>query len=141
MNQIAVFSAESAIVAFEDKKGNQHFLSAEATLFKGGAALRALKDVALQTAANKAANGRYRSAADIIGVAFPKVAKAYATFMNIEPHASASTFALFIDKCETDEGGKNGFTAKQNDAKDLMRALRTIPALAKPANSGEVIDA
>lgn len=129
--EITVFSAASDTVVFMDKKERKFELSNEAALFKGGQALKALKDVALQSAGNKAASGRYRAAADIIAVAFPKQHKAFVQFLNCEPWANASKFALFIEKCEQAEAGKNGWTAKQLSARSLMAALRqAVPALA-----------
>lgn len=131
MNEITVFSTDTNTVVYMDKKERKFELSNEAALFKGGAALKALKDVALQVAGNKAANGRYRPAADILAVAFPKQYKAFTGFMNCEPWANASKFSLFIEKCEQAEAGKNGWTAKQQSARALMAALRqAVPALA-----------
>lgn len=132
MQEIAVFSTASTdTVVYMDKKERKFELSSEAALFKGGQALKALKDVALQVAGNKAASGRYRAAADILAVAFPKQHKAFVQFLNCEPWANATKFALFIEKCETAEPGKNGWTAKQQSARALMQAMRqAIPALA-----------
>lgn len=131
MNEITVFSTDTNTVVYMDKKERKFELSNEAALFKGGAALKALKDVALQVAGNKAANGRYRPAADILAVAFPKQYKAFTGFMNCEPWSNASKFSLFIEKCEQAEAGKNGWTAKQQSARALMAALRqAVPALA-----------
>ena len=131
MNDITVFSTDTNTVVYMDKKERKFELSNEAALFKGGAALKALKDVALQVAGNKAANGRYRPAADILAVAFPKQYKAFTGFMNCEPWANASKFSLFIEKCEQAEAGKNGWTAKQQSARALMAALRqAVPVLA-----------
>ncbi len=132
MNEISVFNADStSTVIFMDKKERKFELSNEAALFKGGAALRALKDVALQVAGNKAANGRYRPAADILAVSFPKEYKAFTGFLNCEPWANASKMALFIEKCEQAKPGKSGWSAKQLSARALMGALRqAVPALA-----------
>lgn len=132
MSQVAVFSASSSeTVVFMDKKERKFELSTEAALFKGGAALKALKDVALQVAGNKAAAGRYRAAADILAVAFPKQYKAFTAFLACEPWANASKMALFLEKCEQAEPGKNGWTAKQHAARELLNAMRRdIPALA-----------
>lgn len=135
MHDISVFSTESAsTVIYMDKKERKFELSNEAALFKGGAALKALKDVALQMAGNKAANGRYRPAADILAVAFPKEHKAFMGFLNCEPWANASKMALFIEKCEGAIPGKNGWTAKQASARLLMAAMRqAIPAFKREA--------
>lgn len=131
MNDVTIFNTDSSTVVYMDKKERKFELSNEAALFKGGAALKALKDHALLIAANKAANGRYRAAADILAVAFPKQHKAFVGFLNCEPWANASKLSLFIEKCEQAEPGKNGWTAKQQSARALMAAMREgIPALA-----------
>lgn len=142
MNEIAIFSSDnSATITFSDKKERKFTLAAEAALFKGGAALKELKDQALLSAANKAANGRYRAAADIIAVAFPKQYKAFVGFLNCEPWANAAKLSLFLEKCEQAEPGKNGWTAKQLSARHLMAAMRQgIPALATD-RSHHVIEA
>lgn len=135
MNDISVISADShSTVIYMDKKERRFELSAEAALFKGGAALKALKDVALQVAGNKAANGRYRAAADILAVAFPKEHKAFVGFLNCEPWANASKMCLFVEKCEVAKPGKSGWSAKQLSARALMSAMRdAIPALKSDA--------
>lgn len=132
MQEIAVFNSDTRdTVVFMDKKERKFELSNEAALFKGGQALKALKDVALQTAGNKAANGRYRAAADIIAVAFPKQHKAFVQFLNCEPWANASKLSLFIEKCEQADQPAKGWSAKQQAARALMSAMRRdIPALA-----------
>jgi len=141
MNEISVFSTDStSTVIYMDKKERRFELSNEAALFKGGQALKALKDVALQVAGNKAASGRYRAAADILAVAFPKQHKAFVGFLNCEPWANSSKMCLFIEKCEQAEPGKNGWTAKQQSARALMQAMRqAIPAL--KAETAQVIEA
>jgi hypothetical protein len=141
MNDISVFSTDStSTVVYVDKKERRFELSNEAALFKGGQALKALKDVALQVAGNKAASGRYRAAADILAVAFPKQHKAFVGFLNCEPWANSSKMCLFIEKCEQAEPGKNGWTAKQQSARALMQAMRqAIPAL--KADAAQVIEA
>ena len=135
MNDISVFSTESAsTVIYMDKKERKFELSNEAALFKGGAALQALKDFALRMAGEKAANGRYRPAADILAVAFPKEHKAFTAFLKCEPWANASKMCLFIEKCEGAIPGKNGWTAKQSAARLLMAAMRqAVPALKNDA--------
>ena len=132
MNEITLFNnADSSTVVFMDKKERKFELSNEAALFKGGAALKALKDQALFIAANKAANGRYRAAADILAVAFPKQHKAFVGFLNCEPWANASKLSLFIEKCEAADKPAKGWSAKQHSARALMAAMREgIPALA-----------
>lgn len=132
MQDIAVFNSDTReTIVYMDKKERKFELSNEAALFKGGQALKALKDVALQSAGNKAASGRYRAAADIIAVAFPKQHKAFVSFLNCEPWANASKMSLFIEKCEQAEPGVKGWTAKQSAARALISAMRRdIPALA-----------
>ena len=141
MNDISVFSTDStSTVVFMDKKERKFELSNEAALFKGGAALKALKDHALLIAANKAANGRYRAAADILAVAFPKQHKAFVGFLNCEPWANASKLSLFIEKCEAADVPAKGWSAKQHSARALMQAMREgIPAL--KADAPHVIEA
>lgn len=140
MNDISVFSNDTGLISWKDKKDRTFVLSNEAALFKGGAALKELKDVALQVAGNKAANGKYRAAADILAVAFPKEHKAFMGFIACEPWANASKMALFIEKCEGAIPGKNGWTAKQASARLLMAAMRqAIPAFKR--ESLETIEA
>jgi hypothetical protein len=141
MTQISVFSTDStSTVVYMDKKERSFELSTEAALFKGGAALKALKDVALQIAGNKAANGKYRAAADILAVAFPKQHKAFVSFLNCEPWANASKMSLFIEKCEAADVPAKGWSAKQQSARALMQAMRqAIPAL--KAETTQVIEA
>jgi hypothetical protein len=141
MTDLSVFNTESnATVIYMDKKERKFELSTEAALFKGGAALKALKDVALQIAGNKAAHGRYRPAADIMAVAFPKEYKAFTGFLNCEPWANASKMCLFIEKCEQATPGKNGWTAKQHSARALMSAMRECIDAFK-SDAGQVIEA
>jgi hypothetical protein len=141
MNDISVFSTDStSTVVYMDKKERKFELSNEAALFKGGAALKALKDVALQVAGNKAASGRYRAAADILAVAFPKQHKAFVSFLNCEPWANSSKMCLFIEKCEAADVPAKGWSAKQLSARALMQAMRqAIPAL--KADAPHVIEA
>jgi hypothetical protein len=135
MNDISIFSNESnGTIVYMDKKERKFELSTEAALFKGGAALKELKDVALQVAGNKAANGRYRPAADIMAVAFPKQHKAFVSFLNCEPWANSSKMCLFLEKCEAADVPAKGWSAKQQSARALMQAMRqAIPALANDA--------
>ena len=141
MSEITIFSTDnSAAITYVDKKDRKFSMAAEAALFKGGLALKALKDHALLSAANKAANGRYRAAADILAVSFPKEYKAFTGFLNCEPWANSSKMCLFIEKCEQATPGKNGWTAKQHSARALMQAMReAIPAL--KSDAAQVIEA
>lgn len=143
MNDISVFSTDTSnaitfstkadIAKFGAEAPKQH-LTVEAALFKGGQALNALKDHVLQVAGNKAANGRYRPAAEIIAVAFPKQHKAFVGFLNCEPWANASKMCLFLEKCEAADVPAKGWSAKQHGARALMAAMReAIPALKNDA--------
>ena len=136
MNAIAIF-AESTAIAFADKKGNRHEVSAEGALFKGGAALAALKDATMQAAGNKAANGKYRAAADILSAAFGTRSKSFESLCGT-PWANKSMMASYLAALERAEPGKNGFSKKQSEALDFVRALRTIPALAAEKPEGAV---
>lgn len=135
-NAVTIF-AESTAIAFADKKGNRHELSAEGALFKGGAALAALKDATMQAAGNKAANGKYRAAADILTAAYPSLAKAFDKIVGT-PWANKAAMTSYLAALERAEPGKNGFTKKQAEALDFIRALRTIPALAAEKSEGAV---
>lgn len=137
---IAIFNQESAIVSYADKKGNTHEISAEGALFKGGAALKSLKNQALDSALIKAANGKYRTSADILAASFPSIAKAFDK-LHILPWSNKSTMNSYLLAMEYAEPGKNGWTAKQSEARLLMQALRQLPGFAKDANEAVTIDA
>ena len=139
-NEISLFAADNSIVSFEDKKGNVHSMTTEGALFKGGAALKSLKDVAMQSAAAKAINGKYRSASDILAAAFPSTAKAFDKICGT-PWANKSSMSSFLIAMERAEGGKNGFSAKQVQARMFMQALRQIPSLAKSDDEAFTINA
>ena len=136
---ITIFSTEAAVVCYTDKKNNAHSISVEGALFKGGAALAALKDVALDAALTKAANGRFRAAADILGAAFPKVAKAAEAFIGA-PWSNKTTMLAFISAVERAEPGKSGYTKKQSDARLLLGALRQLTPFKAEENTGEVVE-
>lgn len=129
MNAVTIFADNAALVAFSDKKGNTHELTAEGALFKGGAALASLKDKVMLAAVQKAANGKYRAAADILAAAFASQSKAFDKLIGT-PWANKSMMASYLTALERAEPGKNGYTKKQAEALDFIRALRTIPALA-----------
>ena len=139
-NAVTIFADNATLVAYSDKKGNTHELSAEGALFKGGAALAALKDATMQAAGNKAANGKYRAAADVLAAAYPSLAKAFDKIVGT-PWANKSSMASFLGAIERAEPGKNGYTAKQLQARDFVRALRTLPALAADASTAVTIEA
>lgn len=141
MNQaVAIFNQESNIVSFNDKKGNTHEISAEGALFKGGAALKSLKNHALDSALTKAANGKYRTSADILAASFPSIAKAFDK-LHILPWSNKSTMNSYLLAMEYATPGKNGWTAKQSEARMLMQAMRQLPGFAKDAAEAVVIEA
>jgi len=129
-NAVTIFADTASVIAFADKKGNTHELSAEGALFKGGAALAALKDKVMLAAGQKAANGKYRAAAEILAAAFSTQSKAFDKLIGT-PWANKSSMVSYLSALERAEPGKNGYTKKQAEALDFIRALRTIPALAK----------
>jgi hypothetical protein len=132
MTQVTVFAPESsALIIYVDKKsGNDKSLSAEGALFKGGAALAALKDSAIDSAFTKARNGKYRAAAEIIGVAFPRVQKACNTLLG-DAFTNKTSMKSFLAGVELAEEPAKGWSAKQVNAKLLVNSLRNIPSLAK----------
>lgn len=126
-NQIAIQTLDANLVAFSDKKGNLHSISAEGALFKGGAALASLKDAAMQLALQKAGNGKYRAAVDILAVAFPKVAKAYATlYAGKDAWSNKASFTSFVDACIVAKAPEKGWTKKQAEARMLLSALSKL---------------
>lgn len=139
MTQVTVFAADSALIAFADKKGNAHEMSAEGALFKGGAALAALKDKVMLEAGHKAANGKYRAAADILAAAFPSVAKGFEKLIGT-PWANKSAMTSYLAAIERAEPSKNGYTVKQVAALAFVKALRTVPALTKVDGTPDTID-
>ena len=138
---IAVFNIEqTGALAFFDKKGNGHTITAEGALFKGGAALAALKDAALEAALIKAGNGKFRAASDVLCAAFPSIGKAAEKLIGT-PWANKSTMATLIHAVQRAEPGKSGeFSKKQTEARMLCNALCSLPAFAT-AREGEVIEA
>jgi hypothetical protein len=138
MSNITVFT-QSNLVQFNTKAGVSE-ISAEAALFKGGAALAALKDVALDLALAKAHNGKYRAAAEILGVAFPSKHKAFTNLYKASPWANKAEMASYLSAMEGAEPGKSGWSKKQLGARALMAALRGIPAFTKVVEA-EVIEA
>ena len=140
-NAVTIFSNDSAVVNFANKKGDQFAISTEGALFKGGAALRALKDAAMLSAHHKAEAGRYRSAADILGAAFPTMTKAFDKFVGTPAWNSKLTMALYLDKLESLDAPNKGWSKKQVEARGFIQALRTLPALANTNNSTFTVEA
>lgn len=146
MNQVSVFAVESAPLTFTDKKGNLHGITAEGALFKGGAALAALKDAGLESAIAKAVGGRYRAASDILVAAFPKAGKAFCGVWGAAtaPHANKTTMQGLLAAVETaiweTAAADKKLTKRQAAAAAVAEVLRKIPALATETAPAEVID-
>lgn len=130
---VTVFSGigPAALVVFQDKKGNTHNITPEGALFKGGAALKSLKDSALMSAFEKAVNGRYRQACDIISAAFGSTAKAYDKVIGT-PWANKQTMQSFLLAVERAQEPDKGWSQKQVVARMLVNELRAVPGLEKP---------
>lgn len=137
MTQLSVIQSASEVVDFNTSKGVQQ-ISAEAALFKGGAALAALKDLALEVAFSKAAAGRYRAACDIFAVAFPVRHRDYVKLFKALPWANKTEMASYLHAMEGATPGKSGeWNKKQIAARTLLAAMRNLPAFrveATPAN-------
>jgi hypothetical protein len=127
------------LVTFTSGK-SEGTLSAEAALFKGGAALNALKDAALEVALSKAVNGRYRAACDILAVAFPSQDKAYSKLFKALPWSSKAEMGSYIRAMRLAEPGKSGeWNKKQVAARALLSCLEALPAFKVEAVEGEVV--
>ena len=140
---VVVFAAENThAITFTDKKGNLNNITAEGALFKGGAALTALKDAALDSAFAKAKAGRYRAASDVLCTAFPSVGKAAEKLIGT-PWENKSTMGTLINAVMRAEPGKTGdFSAKQHKARALASTLMQLPAFAVVGEViGETIEA
>jgi hypothetical protein len=136
MNQVRVFQPQqTAVIGFFDRKGKTHERSVEGALHMGGAALNALKDAAFSSAFEKAENGRYRAAAEIIGAGFPSVYKAVDNVVGT-PWANKSTMGTLLNALERKlmdlaQGDKKR-TKKQDVAVTLATELRqNVAALAQ----------
>ena len=137
MSNITVFSVEqSAVVTYFDKKGTCHGITAHGALFKGGDALKSLKDAALDSAFKMAENGRYRASCDVLGAAFPATLKAAESFMSTAPWGSKTNFTAFVSAVLrlVPKAGKD-FSAKQRTARTLAVELDTFlcPVIEQPA--------
>ncbi len=132
---------QSNLVTFVDKKGVAREITAEGALHKGGEALTALKDAALDLAQSKAANGKYRAAFDIIVDAFPAQYRAYTKCFKAEAWANKTEFASFIGAMENAKPSAKGWTKKQNTARSLLAYLRGIPAFARSESEAVTIEA
>ena len=140
MSNISLIT-QSGLVAFADKKGVSHEITAEGALHKGGNALAALKEASLDLALAKAHNGKYRAAFDIIADAFPSQYRAYCKLFKVEAWANKTEFTSFIGAMENTKPGKNGWTKKQVTARSLLSAMRGIPAFARSESEAVTTEA
>jgi hypothetical protein len=138
---ITVFTTDTTVINYNNKNGDAFTISTEGALFKGGIALRALKNVAMLSAARKAENGKYRASADILGAAFPSMAKAFEKFIGLPTWQSKTTMALYLDKLEAIEEPAKGWSKKQVEAREYIRALRTIKSLERTEDNAFVVEA
>lgn len=140
---VSIFHNDNSMVNYTNKKGDAFNISTEGALFKGGEALKSLKNSAMLSAFHKAEAGRYRAASDIVSAAFPSMAKAFEKFIGVEPWSSKTTMALFLDKVEamrpTNE--VKGFTKKQNEAKLFINTLRHVKALERAESNAFTVEA
>lgn len=141
MSNLTVFSNDSAVLVYQDAKGRSLSITAEGAIIKGGKTLMAMmKDAALESALTKAANGKYRAAADILSVAFPKVGKAAESLLGTV-WSNKTNMATLVAAALRAEAGTKGFNDKQHKARALARALTQLPAFADCAPAGETIEA
>lgn len=142
MNQVTVFNPESVAITYTDKKGNEHGITAEGALYKGGAALQSLKDAALSSALSKATAGRYRAAADILTAAFPKAGKAAGVVLgNTAVWANKRSFGVLIAASLNQSEPEKGWNKKQSDARLLLASIVKLPAFAAEPVEAEVVEA
>lgn len=142
-NAVTILTAECVAITFKDKTGNNHSMSAEGALFKGGAALAALKDKVLLEAGSKAANGKYRAAADILAAAFGSTAKEFEKLLGTPwaNKAAMCSFLCAIERVAAERAAAGKLTAKQAQAITFVKALRAIPSLAAEDAAPVTIDA
>jgi hypothetical protein len=134
-NSLVAFSSDYS-VAFSTKKG-MAALSIEGAIHKGGAALVALRDVAVDSAVAKALIGRYSAAVDIISVAFPKVASATYSLVG-SPSANKSNFATFLNGIDRVVEPAKGFSKKQIAARQMAQSLRVALGMVEAQESRTV---
>lgn len=128
MTQVTIFSGEhSAVVSYFDKKGTCHGITPHGALFKGGEAIKALKDAALDGAFKLAENGRYRAAYDVLGAAFPRTAKQCDEVMSTVAWGNKANFTVFVGAVlrVVPKAGKD-LNAKQRTARTLAVELDTL---------------
>jgi hypothetical protein len=122
--EVATSELGSGMVTFTDKKGKLGSISAEGALFKGGVALAALKDIAVDVALEKAAHGKYRAASDILAVAFPRTVKAFTTlYPNAQPWDNKARFTSFVQACDSAVKPEKGWSKRQDTARLVVAAL------------------
>lgn len=138
-SSVVIFAAETTAITYTDKKGTMHGITPEGALFKGGVAMAALKDHALDSALVKATGGRYRAACDILCAAFPSIGKAGEKFTGTALWANKASFVTLVTAIVTakPKDGKE-FTTKQAQARMLAQAyLRAT----EPVQAPETIEA
>lgn len=140
MSNIVVFPAESQALTYEDRKGALHAITAEGCLFRGGLAVLALKEAALESALVKAGNGRYRAAADIIAAAFPGAYRAADKCVGT-PWANKTTMQTLLGAVRNTKEPAKKWSAKQAKVRLLCAALDNIPALKVEAAEPVTIEA
>lgn len=141
MSNVTVFSNESSVLVYQDSKGRSLSITAEGAIIKGGKVLSGMmKEIALESALTKAANGKYRAAADILSVAFPKVGKAAEALLGAV-WSNKTNMATIVAAALRAEAGSKGFNEKQLKARALARALTQLPAFADCAPAGEIVNA
>jgi hypothetical protein len=141
MSNVTIFNAESTnVLMYTDAKGRSLSISAEGAIIKGGKTLMGMmKDAALESALTKAMNGKYRAAADILAVGFPKVGKAAESLLGTV-WANKTNMATLVAAALRAEAGAKGFSDKQLKARALAKALTQLPAFAEVAPAGDVIE-
>lgn len=136
-NAVIAFNSDFA-VTFSTAKCEVS-ISVEGARIKGGKALAALKDVAVDSALAKANNGRYTAAVDVLETAFPKVVAAVRTLHGV-PALNKFNFMCVLSGIENANEPAKGFSKRQLAAQSLVRTLRNNPALAKAADERLVIE-
>jgi hypothetical protein len=119
---------QSAVIVFDTAKG-AHSISPEGALFKGGKALAALKDAAMDSALSKAHDGKYRAASDILGASYPACFKAFTRLIG-EPSQNKANMRSFMAAITREVEPTKGWNKKQMNARLLCKTLETVKSLA-----------
>jgi hypothetical protein len=128
MNNLTVFSPESSVLTYNDKKGASHSITCEGAIIKGGKTLMSLfKDAALTSALTKATDGKYRAASDILCVAFPSLGRSAEKLIGT-PWANKATMATLVGACLRADTPSKGWNEKQQRARALLTELVKLPA-------------